>query len=162
MKRYNPADYSRAICAVLAGGATRQQAAAAAGVPADVFAGWLRDAEQGAKAASKLVREMAIAEGQAAAALTALIRRAAEGVARDDSPPRPEWRAAAWLLEKRFPEPRPAAAASPGTFTAAEVAELLRSVGTLLQECIADTELRTRVMHGVAKLANSLSERRSA
>jgi hypothetical protein len=76
-----------AVCNALEAGATYAQAAGAAGVSYATFARWRDD---DADAESAILK----AEQVAARRWLACIDRAADS----------EWRAAAWLLERRFPE----------------------------------------------------------
>lgn len=76
-----------AVCGALEAGATYELAAAAGGISYATLARW-RDSDEDAAAA------MARSEQVAAQRWLACINRAADN----------EWRAAAWMLERRFPE----------------------------------------------------------
>lgn len=89
----------RAICKAVAGGVSRQVAAAAAGVHPRTFQRWLsagrRELAEGrAGDYATLAEGVALAEARAHRRAVGIIRKAM----------RTTWQAAAWWLERRYPE----------------------------------------------------------
>lgn len=141
------------IASALDEGATREQAAAIAGLTSTQWAAVEEHARAGEARATALLDRLARVEAGTARKLASMVIAQAAG----KSPQ--AWRAAAWLLEKRYPDtlridaPRAPAA---GLFTAAQVAGLLTAIGDLVREHVEDEAARRRLQAGVADLTRGL------
>lgn len=86
------------ICRMIATGAALEVAARAGGVTAPTLHNWMKRGEQGEEPYAQFRLEVEEARAVSEVELITLMRRAAvEGSAG-------EWRAAAWLLGRKFPE----------------------------------------------------------
>jgi hypothetical protein len=93
-RRYPTPEECEKTRAVLAAGGYRTEAALAAGVPYSVFKEWLTRAREGEEAYVTFAASVQKGEASAAPALLAIIRKAS----------RKQWTAAAWILERRWPQ----------------------------------------------------------
>jgi transcriptional regulator with XRE-family HTH domain len=100
--KYTP-ERDKALLDAVQAGLTYELSAALAGISEDTLARW-RQGKSGAPA--DFAERFAAAEAKGALANMLTIRRAAQGVTDQQgnlvSPP--EWRAAAWILEHRYPQ----------------------------------------------------------
>lgn len=64
------------------------------------------------------------------------------------------WRAAAWLLERRYPEDY--AARQPGTVPVSQIPDLVQEVADLLMDETMELEVRQRIRRRVTALGRSL------
>lgn len=89
------------VVEALSRGASRRAAANHAGVSEATLAEWVRRGEQAGEKSTRLVafaRAVEVAEGMGELALVENIRLAGQGACPGD------WKASAWLLERRYPE----------------------------------------------------------
>jgi hypothetical protein len=99
VERYSPAYTPEAVTRILAGvesGLARSRAAALAGVSASTLAAWERAGLEGDTRYTDLADRLAEADVKAENAMLTVIRDAAV----QDG----DWKAAAWVLERRFPQ----------------------------------------------------------
>lgn len=90
------------VARAIAAGLTRQLAAGSAGITPGVIDKWIRNGESGEGPFAEAYRIVMAAEAEAALAMLEVVGGAATGSAGFDKDTQ-DWKAAAWVLERRFP-----------------------------------------------------------
>ena len=90
------------VARAVAAGLTRQLAAASAGVTPSAIDKWIRNGESGEGPFAEAYRIVMAAEAEAALSMLEVVGGAATGSAGYDKETQ-DWKAAAWVLERRFP-----------------------------------------------------------
>lgn len=145
------------IARALRTGATQLQAAVFAGLTAPQWFELVTQAKQGEGPARELLEYCEQIESQTATLLTSLVIKHAKNEQNPQS-----WRAAAWLLERRFPDNlrgMQSEANGGAQFTAAQVAALIREIGAVVQETVEDEFTRERIRAKMAEITRRLNGR---